>query len=81
MTIQVLLFAQAKQIVGKDSVKIKVDSDSSVADLRSALSQKHPELATLLSRSNIAVNQQYSAESDLIPDGAEVAMIPPVSGG
>lgn len=81
MMIEVLLFAQARQLVGADSTDLVLDSNCDVASLKEAIARKHPELKSLLSRSNIAINQQYAAETDLIPDGAEVAMIPPVSGG
>ena len=81
MMIEVLLFAQARQLVGANSTNLVLDSNSDVASLKDALARKHPELTSLLSRSNIAINQQYAAETDSIPNGAEVAMIPPVSGG
>ena len=81
MKINVLLFAQARQIANADSVELSLKPDARVSDLKAALAGAVPELSDLLSRSSIAVNQQYAVAHDRIPESAEVAMIPPVSGG
>ena len=81
MNIVVLLFAQARQIAAADKIEIEIGDASTVADLRRSIEQKHPDLTSLLSRSNIAIDQQYATDSDPVPADAEVAMIPPVSGG
>ncbi len=81
MKIQILLFAQARQIVGADSLELSLLPNATVADLKKSLADAVPELATLLCRSNIALDQQYSVDEDVVSEGVEVAMIPPVSGG
>jgi molybdopterin converting factor subunit 1 len=81
MKIQVLLFAQARQIVGSDSIEVTIPDAATVADLKNSLSDSVPELTALLSRSNIALDQQYAIDEDVVSDGVEVALIPPVSGG
>lgn len=81
MKIQVLLFAQARQIVGSDSIEVTIPATATVADLKNSLSDSVPELTALLSRSNIALDQQYAIDEDVVSDGVEVALIPPVSGG
>jgi molybdopterin synthase catalytic subunit/molybdopterin synthase sulfur carrier subunit len=52
-----------------------------VADLRRQLATACPELASLLPHVLIAVNAQYAGDDTVIPAGAELACIPPVSGG
>lgn len=81
MTVTVLLFAQAKQIAGAENTEVHLADNSTVCDLKSALSAKHPEMADLVARSNIAIDQQYVTDQDIVTPLAEVAMIPPVSGG
>jgi len=81
VNVKVLLFAQARQIAAKEQIEVKVAPEATVADLRSAIESDFPDLAALLSRSSIAIEQQYATDADVIPNGAEVAMIPPVSGG
>ena len=81
MNVVVLLFAQARQIAAADKIEVELADDATVADLKQAIAQEYPDLAGLLSRSNIAIDQQYATDSDVIPADAEIAMIPPVSGG
>ena len=44
MKIQVLLFAQARQIVGSDSIEVTIPDAATVADLKNSLSDSVPEL-------------------------------------
>jgi molybdopterin converting factor subunit 1 len=81
MDIKVLLFAQARQIAGADTVTVSVGDRATVAELKHALSNALPDLESLLSRSSIALDQSYAVEDDVIDAEMEVAVIPPVSGG
>ena len=42
---------------------------------------RHPGLAPLVPRCRVAVNQAFAKGGDLVPDGAELALVPPVAGG
>ena len=81
MNVVVLLFAQARQIAAAEKIEVEIADDAAVVDLKQAIGQLYPDLVGLLSRSNIAIDQQYAIDSDVIPADAEIAMIPPVSGG
>lgn len=82
MIVEVLLFAQARQIAERETIEVELrSSEPKVAELKQAIEVKYPQLAALLSRSNIAIDQQYMTDSDTVAEGVEVAMIPPVSGG
>ena len=81
MKVKVLLFAQARQIVGQESAEVTVESGCTVADLKQSLAAAYPDLESLLSRSSIALDQQYAVDSDIVNSDVEAAMIPPVSGG
>ena len=77
----VQLFAGARELAGADSIHLTLPDGATVADLRRALVVHHPGLAPLLARSRIAVDREFAEDSAVVPDGAEVAVIPPVSGG
>jgi molybdopterin synthase catalytic subunit len=43
--------------------------------------RRYPALGSSLGRALASVNQQYAGEEEIVPEGAEVAFFPPVSGG
>ena len=80
-TVHVKLFARARDLAGASEVMLVLAARASVADLRRALGEQHPGRQGLLSRSAIAVNGDFAADSLTIPENAEIALLPPVSGG
>ncbi|MGL4419350.1 MAG: MoaD/ThiS family protein, partial [Gemmataceae bacterium] len=80
MTLEVLLFAAARDLVGAHRVAVELAEGATVALLRWKLAKDYPSLAGLLPRCAIAVNQEYASEELAIPAQAEVAIVPPVSG-
>jgi len=81
MKIEVKLFAAMKQAAGADTVAVELPDGATVADLRQALAGRLPALAELSGHAVFAVNAEYAADNAIIPYNAEVAWIPPVSGG
>jgi molybdopterin converting factor subunit 1 len=81
MKVRVLLFALARELAGRGQVELELPEPAAVADVRDALVRAYPALADIVRRSMFAVNQEYRAEGDDVPPDAEVACIPPVSGG
>ena len=76
---KVLLFARAKDLIGADCVEVA--DAATVGELRSRLIERYPNLAGLLEKSAVAVNDEFAEDGATIPAGAEVALLPPVSGG
>lgn len=81
MTVTVQLFARARDLAGTPTTAVTLPAGATVGQLRRALAQAHPSLATLLERSALAVNNEYAADQQILPANAEVALLPPVSGG
>lgn len=81
MKVCVKLFAVARQRVGQNVVDVELAGAPTVRKLRDALAVSHPALADVLPHARFAVNSEYADEAQVIPAGAEVAVIPPVSGG
>jgi molybdopterin converting factor subunit 1 len=77
----VQLFAVARQLAGRAVVEITLPTDATVGQLRQHLADEIPELAPLMGSMTIAVGTEYADDRTKIPAGAEVACIPPVSGG
>lgn len=81
MLVNVVLFAAAKEVAGADQLPIELTDAARVIDLKEAIVAKVPELKTLVAKSVLSIDHQYAADDDLISVDAEVALIPPVSGG
>ncbi len=81
MPVRVLYFAAAREAAGATAEDLPEPGFASVADLRRALLARRPGLARVLPRCRIAVGQELAAEEDRVPDGVEVAVVPPVAGG
>jgi molybdopterin converting factor small subunit len=79
-TVSVALFAGLAEQVGLRQLTV-FWRGGTAADLRAELQDRYPHVAMLLSRSSVAVGENFCCDDDAIPDGADVALIPPVSGG
>jgi MoaE-MoaD fusion protein len=80
MAIDVLYFAGARDAAGTARETL-ARAPATVGGLRLALATAHPRLARVLSRCRIAVDQEFAPDEAPLRDGAEVAIVPPVSGG
>ncbi len=81
MRIRVLLFARARDLAGRDVVEVELPAGATVAALREQLASELPGLSGFSARCAVAVDGEYAVEGDAVREGAEVAVIPPVSGG
>lgn len=79
--IKALFFATLKDHVGLRSVELQIPAQTNVAGLKSHLIERFPMLKGLMSHMLIAVNHEYVFDDVIIPEGAEIALFPPVSGG
>lgn len=77
----VLLFARARDLLGAERIDIPAPPPITVGDLRRLLIDRYPHAAGLLEKSAFAVADEYAGDGVEIPAGAEVALLPPVSGG
>jgi len=76
----VLYFAAARDAAGVARETFP-GAPATVGELRRALAAERPALARVLARSRIAVDQEFAEDGTPLRDGAEVAVVPPVSGG
>ncbi len=81
MTITVLFFAQARERAGRASVAIDLPEGSSLADAIARVRAEHPALDPLWPHLAVAVDGQLAPPGTTLSSGAEVALLPPVSGG
>ncbi len=83
MTITVRYFASLREALGPQEV-VAVQAGLTVGALRDALIAKDEAHAQALARGRAvrcALNQVMAREDAIVPEGAEVAFFPPVTGG
>ncbi|RRZ92964.1 molybdopterin synthase sulfur carrier subunit [Erwinia sp. 198] len=80
--INVLFFAQVRELVGTDSISVTEDY-ANVEALRTALAQRDDRWSLALSSDKLlaAVNQTLVSAQHPLKAGDEVAFFPPVTGG
>jgi molybdopterin converting factor subunit 1 len=76
----VRFFARAKDLAGVESLNL-ADPPATAGLLRRMLADKLPALAPLLAKSALAVDNEFVDDDTPLPAQAEVAVLPPVSGG
>jgi molybdopterin synthase catalytic subunit len=79
--VEVLLFARARELAGRDRLRLRLRQGGTVRDAAAALSAACPALERCLEVSRIGVNEEFAGPGDPVPAGAVLAVIPPVSGG
>jgi molybdopterin converting factor subunit 1 len=77
----VLLFARARDLLGVERLVVHPPEPATIGELRQRLMRDHPGIAELVAKSALALNDEYASDPTPIPVGAEVALLPPVSGG
>jgi len=80
MAVTVLYFAGARDAAGT-SRETLAPAPPTLGALRALLTERHPGLARILPRCRLAVDEDFCGDEAPLPEGAEVAVIPPVSGG
>ena len=81
MTITVLFFAQAREHAGRARTTLELPEGSRVGDALARLELEHPALASLRAHLAVAVDQKLVRADAPLAHGAELALLPPVSGG
>ena len=79
--IKVLFFATLRERAGTRFIELEVPANMTVQALKDKLSDDYPNLKELMKTVLVSVNKEYAFGEAAIPQNAEVALFPPVSGG
>ena len=80
-SIKILYFAHIAEKLGRRDETRELETGTTAKGLRESLAAEFPDLKDGLANCRIAINEEFAADEDEIPEGATVAIIPPVSGG
>lgn len=81
MKITLLAFATASEALGCRELDLEVPDHSRLEDLHQTLIATYPDLIPLWPRLAVAINGEIAKPESPLPPDAEVALLPPVSGG
>ena len=79
--VKVLFFANLRDYTGQRSLELELPAGIKVGDLIEKLIKDYPRLEIVRGSMITAINRKYAGEEEIIPEKAEIAIFPPVSGG
>jgi molybdopterin converting factor subunit 1 len=80
MTVTVLLFASYADLLGTHQLPLELSDGATAGDALGQM-QAFPGANRLPANPLIAVNERYARRDQVLSDGDEIAIIPPVAGG
>ncbi len=79
--VKVLFFATFRTRAGRSSLEVELNDGTTVGELKDLLVTQIPALEASLHHTLVSINREFAFDEEIIPEGAEVALFPPVSGG
>jgi len=79
--VKLLFFATLRDRAGTKSIELDIPPELTVQELKEMISNEYPNLKASMSSVLITINREYAFDEAVIPQNAELAMFPPVSGG
>ncbi len=79
--IRLVFFATLRDRAGTKNAEMQVPTGTTVQSLKDLIAKDYPGLKPSLGSALIAVNREYASDEAVLPENAEVALFPPVSGG
>lgn len=85
MRVQVRFFSLFRERTGTGETALELERDATVDRALASLRERYPVLAPWTDAAErmvlVAVNRTYAGRGDVLHEGDELALFPPVSGG
>ncbi|MDH4123850.1 MAG: MoaD/ThiS family protein [Thermoplasmata archaeon] len=81
MKIKLKLFASFRQAFDSSEIEYELPEGSTASDLLNDIISKHPSLERLRGHVIVTVNRNAVSLEFILNEGAEISILPPVSGG
>ena len=81
MKVHVLPFGLLKDWLGSSRSTVELESGATVAELIAQIGRMHRDSSASLRGIAVSVNAEYASQSQILQEGDEVGLLPPVSGG
>lgn len=80
--INVRFFANLRVKSGQSSIQLTLNEGATVSDMLDELRQQYPVLTPHLGdKIVIAINHKVALRPDVLPNNAEILLMPPIAGG
>ncbi len=79
--IKVLFFATLRDHAKTKSMELDIPVGTTVLELKDRIVREIPDLQESMDSVVLSINREFAFDENPVPDGAEVALFPPVSGG
>ena len=81
MKVKILYFASARELAERSSEPLTLPDGSSLKTLVDQVLRLHPGLIPLRRTTRFTVNRELAQDAEVVRDGDEVGVLPPVAGG
>jgi molybdopterin converting factor subunit 1 len=78
---RVLFFATLRDKAGVRETEIEFPNGAKISDIKRLVLEKYPGLRQNMDSIIVALNHEFAFDGDIVPNEAEIAIFPPVSGG
>jgi molybdopterin converting factor subunit 1 len=78
---RVLFFATLREKTGNNEIMIGFPHGSHISDIKKLVLERFPTLSQYVDTMIVALNHEFAFDDDMVPNDAEIAIFPPVSGG
>jgi molybdopterin converting factor subunit 1 len=78
---KVLFFATLRDKTGIREAIIEFPPGSLISDIKKQILETYPNLRPSMETIIVAMNHEFAFDENIVQDGAEIALFPPVSGG
>lgn len=79
--VKILFFATLRARAERSSINLEIKLETTVSELKEILVAQIPALEASLPSTLVSINREFAFDEEIIPQNAEVALFPPVSGG
>jgi molybdopterin synthase catalytic subunit len=78
---RILFFATLRDKAGVRESAIEFPHGAPIAEIKKLILEKYPGLKQNMDTMIVALNHEFAFDEDIVPNEAEIAIFPPVSGG
>ncbi|MBC7081381.1 MAG: MoaD/ThiS family protein [Thermoplasmatales archaeon] len=81
MKLKIKFYSLHREIVGKNEIYLEIDETKKLKDIIKLIFEIYPELKKLEKFTFVSLNHKYANGEEIVNEGDEIAIFPPVEGG